>query len=286
MGQNRFVTEKEKAGGVSVLKDRNFIGRSLKIGADSRARLLGQLRRDVKFLEDHDRIDYSLLLGVASVHAVNQEPQHWPTPDCHGLPSSSAKGTANLQNGRGVCSSEKDIAFSGQSGGCQMSSSSSLAPPSGSLGYAPSTRPSADLDRLSSLQPTNLSSASGESSMKTGMGYPAVHVGSSAASLQPPQASDSHSPSSRGLGIGRPDKSSRSSSEDAVVYFMGIIDILEEYTVKKALEGAAKTIRWQATHMRGKDRKRTLANTSNAISACSASHYAQRFLDFLDSKME
>lgn len=169
LGEKRFVTEDEISRGKKVLKDRNFVNRSaggvIRVGQERKKKLLNQLSRDVEYLRDHMRIDYSLLLGVASAEDAAGGLGDWPTTD-HG----------------GLCSKDVD-------------------------------------------------GAQGDE-----------------------------------------------------VYFMGIIDILEEYTVVKAMEGAAKTLRFRALHLLKESDP--YANSTNAVSACSAPQYASRFLDFLESRMQ
>lgn len=63
LGSHRYVTAEQRASGVEVLKDRNFLERQpLRLASPE---LLAQMEKDVDFLEQHGRIDYSLLLGVS-----------------------------------------------------------------------------------------------------------------------------------------------------------------------------------------------------------------------------
>lgn len=375
LGSKRYVAEDQQSEG-AVLKDRNFEknGRILNIGVEKKEQLMKQLRRDLKFLEDHHRIDYSLLVGVASVHAVKQEPQQWPTLDCHGLLSCNAKfpsitSSLPLCKGSSSGSVEPAIRQNGSGGFKTSTGSAGSGYPPTARGLSPKARRPASplpppapqpipvdlavpLDRLSSLRPASVSSLRcfsprpSENSpysrkdspygSQSSMGYSALHVhattsprpsgtvtasnrgqltplasprekfhsapavGSGSGFFPATTASPRASPrTSDAEGVQRtvskqrlfpPPRSSSdsggnatASSEDGEVYFMGLIDILEEYTMKKAIEGAVKTIKFQATHM---TKKQTMADTSNAVSACSASHYATRLLDFLESKME
>jgi len=54
------------------------------------------------------------------------------------------------------------------------------------------------------------------------------------------------------------------------IYFMGVIDILQEFNLKKQLESTYKGIKYNR----------------DAISAISSKRYAQRFMDYLDKHME
>merc|ERR1712178_29817 len=74
LGSKRNVTEKQRTKGIKVLKDRNFLNRTLNVGEKLKPQLLDQLRRDLDFLKLKGRIDYSLLLGVASIDDVKQLP--------------------------------------------------------------------------------------------------------------------------------------------------------------------------------------------------------------------
>eukprot|EP00435_Cladocopium_sp_Y103_P023620 s436_g5.t1 len=64
LGSHGYVTAEQRASGVEVLKDRNFLERQpLRLASPE---LLAQMEKDVDFLEQHGRIDYSLLLICAS----------------------------------------------------------------------------------------------------------------------------------------------------------------------------------------------------------------------------
>ncbi|CAK9057670.1 unnamed protein product [Durusdinium trenchii] len=68
LGSHRYVSAAQRASGVEVLKDRNFLERAPL--RPSEKKLVVQLEKDVDFLEKHGRIDYSLLLGVARASQV------------------------------------------------------------------------------------------------------------------------------------------------------------------------------------------------------------------------
>lgn len=162
LGMKRFVSEEDAAKGTKVLKDRNFAQRAkLAVGSELKAKLEEQLRRDVAFLQQHDRMDYSLLLGIATADSLEGPGHSWPAADSHGLRSCGGTGQE--------------------------------------------------------------------------------------------------------------------------VYFMGVIDILQEYNWRKALEGNLKTAGFRALHM---GKRASLRTADNVVSAASPSHYASRFLDFLVSRME
>ena len=70
LGSHRYVTAEQKANGVEVLKDRNFLERQpVRLASPE---LLVQLEKDVDFLQKHGRIDYSLLLGVSLSSSAKQ----------------------------------------------------------------------------------------------------------------------------------------------------------------------------------------------------------------------
>mmetsp|Transcript_35072 Transcript_35072/g.69322 ORF Transcript_35072/g.69322 Transcript_35072/m.69322 type:complete len:634 (-) Transcript_35072:80-1981(-) len=101
LGSGRFVSEEQRAAGVKVLKDRNFLGRMLNIGPHAKKRILDQLCRDVEFLRARNRIDYSLLLGVALVNSMREKPSkdesdQWPTPERRGLRSMTVRGNTTV----------------------------------------------------------------------------------------------------------------------------------------------------------------------------------------------
>ena len=71
--RNRFVTDDEKAAGVSVLKDVNFVlaGRRIMLGPDYGPKLYNQLQADTEWLKAHMIMDYSLLVGIAMEPATD-----------------------------------------------------------------------------------------------------------------------------------------------------------------------------------------------------------------------
>lgn len=60
---NRYVTPSK--GTDQVLKDSNLGNRKLRLGLEIKCKLMGQLRRDVWFLQRNGIMDYSLLLGFS-----------------------------------------------------------------------------------------------------------------------------------------------------------------------------------------------------------------------------
>lgn len=170
LGAARYVSDEDRRKGVKVLKDRNFFEQHMAVGPAMKEKLSEQFRRDVCFLQERNRIDYSLLLGITSVDQVPQwAPRkktegRWATPEHGGLPSVDADGG-----------------------------------------------PAGD------------------------------------------------------------------------VYFMSIIDALQEYRVKKALESHIRRAKHKLTHI---GKKSEHCNVDNAYSAVSAELYAKRFLNYIELKME
>merc|ERR1711924_111745 len=80
----------------------------------------------------------------------------------------------------------------------------------------------------------------------------------------------------------RVDKSGAQIKEPEV-YFMGIIDILQEFNKKKALEGILKTLKHSAIHI---VKRSDYASEDNAVSSVSAACYGTRFMDFLAEHLE
>merc|ERR1712039_286936 len=68
------------------------------------------------------------------------------------------------------------------------------------------------------------------------------------------------------------------------VFFMGIIDVLQEYTMKKMAENAVKGLKFEVDQMT--KHNSGIANRDNAVSAVNASHYAMRFCTYIGSKIE
>merc|ERR1712190_192034 len=101
LGSTRFVSEKQRAQGVETLKDRNFLDRplGLNVGSILKELLSKELRRDVAFLEELGRIDYSLLLAVAHVDDLkfnmipDEREEQWPTVEAGGIQSALADGS-------------------------------------------------------------------------------------------------------------------------------------------------------------------------------------------------
>lgn len=169
LGKSRYVSDEQRTQGVEVLKDRNFVTRSLNVGPEMKKRLVGQLQQDVLFLEEHGKLDYSLLLGVADLDALPRAPHddralQWPTLECRGVRSMGSDGHAANE-----------------------------------------------------------------------------------------------------------------------VFFFGIIDILQEYTSKKAVENTLKSVKHGLTHA---FKRSDHADSWNAVSSVPPGQYAKRFLDYLSLKME
>lgn len=164
LNKGRFVTPDQIEKGVKVLKDRNFMDRiqqkPLILSPEIKEMLAHQVQRDATFLQEHERMDYSLLLGVAPLETLEAAPgETWPTIEFGGAQTRSEDG-------------------------------------------------------------------------KPG---------------------------------------------DEVVW-LGIIDILQQYNWKKALEGSVKSTKHFFTHL---TKKSVLANPDNAVSAASAAHYSERFVEFV-----
>ena len=79
--RNRRVSEAEIEAGTEVLKDVNFVQRhaseeansKVRLGAQLRAAFVEQMAKDVKWLQDNNIMDYSLLLGIAQTDADSTE---------------------------------------------------------------------------------------------------------------------------------------------------------------------------------------------------------------------
>merc|ERR1711860_157507 len=135
------------------------------VGQTAKERLIAQFKKDAKFLQEHSRMDYSLLLGIADCTCIEQPGDYWPTSDNNGL-----------------------VAREEETG-----------------------------------------------------------------------------------------------AKGAEVFFMGIIDILQEYNMRKGLEGQLKT----AKHIAVPIFKRSkFATADNAVSSVSASHYSRRFVEFLEQRLK
>jgi len=99
IGKTRFVSDEQRENGVQVLKDRNFVNRGKwQVGEHQKQALDEMMRIDIKFLQQRDRMDYSLLLGIASISSVKELPvenlqQQWPTVECRGMQSILPSGS-------------------------------------------------------------------------------------------------------------------------------------------------------------------------------------------------
>jgi len=89
VGKQRFVSDKQKAEGTSVLLDRNVLEKKLKIEEKVVSHIVEMLKRDAEFLHKRDRVDYSLLLGVQALEDAKEKPRGagWPFPETNGVRS-------------------------------------------------------------------------------------------------------------------------------------------------------------------------------------------------------
>lgn len=67
--------------------------------------------------------------------------------------------------------------------------------------------------------------------------------------------------------------------KEGEVLYMGIIDILQEYTNTKAMESRLKS--FQYSLKKNFRRQSNVSDISTAVSSMPPSHYAKRFLDFM-----
>ncbi|KAH8828342.1 SAICAR synthase-like protein [Flagelloscypha sp. PMI_526] len=261
---------KEKGSG-AVLKDLNWIEKGLRIelGPEKRALLTEQLRRDKEFLKEIKVMDYSLLIGIHFMQRGNRDKLR--------------KNTLKV--------------FSPEIPRPLRRSATSAHPPASSHAFYPPSTSAADpetvrkaVKQTPTLQPLGRRTIRLPKELITDA--PLTSEPLSTADLSPPPviqdqsgggeasnrastiALDSPGPDSRAHFLFYQDEgglcaTDEANKEENVIYYLGVIDILTPWNLKKRAEGLYKGI---------KDDRRK-------ISPIPPAEYADRFFDFMRAVM-
>lgn len=243
--RNRYVdVDKDGDGGHGVLKDLNFQSKIF-IGAEAKTVVLQQMVKDTQFLMDMNIMDQSLLLGIYRPHNTPTEPK--PTPIfAPSLPSSSSIPPAD----------------SPRSSTSAASSSSSSPSTASSASTAPA--------------PTTPAPAAGEKSVEEGY-EPPIIAGQALLQtadlkgklLNQEERPDLFSCFQRDYGGLRGVHPETGKACDTI-YFLGIIDILQAFNMKKKLESAYKGLK----------------HDKKEISAVDSRMYGKRFLNYMEGHIQ
>ncbi|KNC46102.1 uncharacterized protein AMSG_00219 [Thecamonas trahens ATCC 50062] len=256
--KDRLVTQKQIIEGEKVLKDLN-LKRRLHVGPGVKELLLDQLDRDSALLADHGIMDYSLLLGI-----------YTPAPAATVSPSARLSSASSSSS----CSSSS-------SSSCSSSSSSNR----GSARLVLDSSTTSDASELSS------SSTLGSSSGSASATLPPVSAVPPPPPLPPPPPFRSAFQTYLG-GIRSEDPSDPRPLDEREVYFVGVIDIMQEYNLIKKLEHAYKVKSAKRSTKAGRltlekavlssDLVFTPETTDEtAMSAIEPHAYRTRFMDFM-----
>lgn len=226
-----------------TLKDLDLGEEKILIGREAKEQLMEQLRKDVEFLTRCRIMDYSLLLGI-------HEDGIGEGPGSPRLSTVSATTTTVVNGG-----------FTDVSTIDTKSPTSAITPAA-----ATTARKQQDLSRRATIT----SNYSHDSELHVPW-YRQENGGlHSWMDFDPPFVLGSPGESDR-LSVGQRDSMVNVGSPPLTYYF-GVIDILQEYTLRKKLEHLFKT--------------RVLRQDRHGLSAVNETEYGERFLAFLESIME
>lgn len=86
VGRTAVKSPNASDAGPLVYKDNDVCGALLEIGGERRARILAQVFHDAEFLQEHEVVDYSLLIGLADVD--------YGEPDASAVPAGASVGAS------------------------------------------------------------------------------------------------------------------------------------------------------------------------------------------------
>ena len=219
-----------------TLKDLD-LQEKISVGADNKARILAQLHLDTQFLAQHHIMDYSLLLGIH---------QHSP----HDTAPLSLVVKEGQQGGFTVVD-ELTFGTDGKTMDSTFGGEGPLSSPETAMVHIPWFR-----QDFGGLRSTALHHPAG----------PTSEGDANTIELQPLRPAAE-------LGVVTVSKETQSSREMiAETYFMGIIDILQEYNWLKRLEHVWKS--------------RVRCHQPYSISAINAADYRRRFVEFMANSFE
>eukprot|EP00958_Prasinococcus_capsulatus_P004816 scaffold443_cov527-Prasinococcus_capsulatus_cf.AAC.4 len=256
----REVGAKKKQSELTVYKD-NDLDYTFKMESGWRDKLVYQVQKDCKFLEEANVMDYSLLLGVHFRDKAKEE-----NGDANGLDKESVETCIDLSAIQDpILRDHLMVAHKSMAISTLASQNSDLSHRDGSdqlESLASSTRPR----RTHTLRPVFggpggtdfLSHMFGKSKVELGVNMAATGIPRSQAGAASALSDTENDDVPNELKSGAKD----------VVLYMGIIDILQEYTITKQLENAYKTVRFNR----------------ESISSVDPTYYSQRFQAFFRAR--
>ncbi|ETW02685.1 hypothetical protein H310_06136 [Aphanomyces invadans] len=230
VGRNASVDEKSKNG---VLKDNDLVEEHihLSLGPEKRAMMLEQLRKDVAFLKRMKIMDYSLLIGIHdSGQEILQSPMASPHP-AKGLPPPLQLDSPTVVKGRpSVADALKVLKLEEFPSHSQVSDTASDENSGDEVDYTDAP-----------LSPRTLETTA-----------------------KPPSGGSIFCKDYGGV-FGR----SSARKKNGKIYFVGIIDILQQYNTRKITETVVKG----------------LVHNKKDISSVPPDQYGDRFLDFIEKNV-
>ncbi|KAF1786006.1 Phosphatidylinositol-4-phosphate 5-kinase, N-terminal domain [Phytophthora cactorum] len=275
VGRHASPKEHER-GSAGVLKDNDLLekGFHLQMGMARRAIFLVQLRKDVEFLKQMKIMDYSLLIGVHDSGCELQNDLYTGTPT-----SDSSESVTSEQGG-----SSKSLPASPARSDPELAVSVPQSRP-----YRSSSMPDNDIH----LQPPPVLSAISSIQTRLALSPPNTPTGSEGRmSLDLDSDNDSETSSDGGFSFGNAfgdfSPANRTYAEysesvfckdeggiygrdrhgrkNGFVYFLGIIDILQQYNTRKIAETFIKGLR----------------HNRKQISSVNPDFYGDRFIEFME----
>ncbi len=225
-----------------TLKDLDLGKEKILIGPEDKEQLMDQLRKDVQFLTSCQIMDYSLLLGIHHNNARSSDPLTNVESELDGFIdvdttiTSTAAAAARKKSSPKLLSNRKSRTFSRRSsrhGTFSSARHGTMTSDEGELHVPWFRQDGGGLRNNSSLHPYQLEESFVDSTIQSSM----VCVDS------PP-----------------------------ATYYFGVVDILQQFTLKKNVEHVWKT--------------RVLRQDKRGLSAVNQNYYGERFLKFMDSIIE
>lgn len=255
--QGRFATKKERSKDTCVLKDQDFLKmrQTIRIGPGRGKLLTAQLQKDSDFLHYLNIMDYSLLLGVHDQTKPGPMLQEYTQTSRRDYSVDMSRSTPIKEEPRDMLEEEPTSPL--QKNFAPQPPSPSLGPPL--HGYPKKYKNvispgSVDFDapHFPSIDQVEKKLATTPKGFFAGAPLP---------SAEDLRMSKMLLFSEDGGMVGEDGEG----HPNGQVYYMGIIDILIEYTPTKKLESAFKSLRYKL----------------NTISACNPKLYAHRFAKFI-----
>ncbi|TMW58178.1 hypothetical protein Poli38472_011766 [Pythium oligandrum] len=280
----RHATPKDRQNH-GVLKDMDLVdsGFRLEMSAERRAMLLMQLRKDVEFLKRMKIMDYSLLIGVHDSHAKLQhtiygEGKLKTLGQSKSLPSSPVGGTDGEHNVECSALSDTDIipvrlgrSVSVPEGNRVVQDASIDAAFESASEYSEYSESSMSESGELAVPPMDSYGSSSTATILTPTSIPSMV--SSLTALEPisPRVLDVAQYPAHGESVFCRDEGGiygrdASGKKNGYVYFLGVIDILQQYNTRKIAETFFKGFR----------------HNRKQISAVNPTYYGDRFIEFME----